>query len=270
MAWSNPTSRSNGYVVPDTEWNKNTVDNPTALRAGEIAISGQAAEALIKASSASQLATVTVPARGAVLYAGASGAPAWLAAGTDGYVLKANGAGADPAWESLTAIESQNRDVAEVEVGPSSVAETTVYSYTVPGGTLSTNRMLRLTAIGDILNNSGGAQSLTVLVKYGATTILTMATGSNLSASANRSSMLIQAWISAKAATNAQVAGGNLRINNVGGSGTAADMSVDRNAVNNSIAEDSTADKALVVTVQLGASNGSFSAKVYTVQLELI
>lgn len=39
--------------------------------------------------------------QGGVLYYGASGAPTELAAGTDGYVLTAAGAGANPAWEAL-------------------------------------------------------------------------------------------------------------------------------------------------------------------------
>jgi hypothetical protein len=55
MAWSTPTTRSAGYVVPNTEWNQNTVDNPIALRAGGIAIASQAANDIPYASSSTQL-----------------------------------------------------------------------------------------------------------------------------------------------------------------------------------------------------------------------
>ncbi len=81
MAWSTPTSRSDGYVVPATEWNQNTVDNPNALRSGAIAIASQAANDVLYASSATQLAR--------------------LAAGTAGQVLTTQGAGSAPIWSTV-------------------------------------------------------------------------------------------------------------------------------------------------------------------------
>jgi len=78
MAYVAPTSRSDGYVVNASEWNKNTVDNPIALRAGGIAIASQAANDVLYASSATQLAR--------------------LAAGTSGQVLTTQGAGSAPIW----------------------------------------------------------------------------------------------------------------------------------------------------------------------------
>lgn len=80
MAYSAPTTRADGYVVDAAEWNKNTVDNPSALRTGAIAIASQAANDIIYASSATQFAR--------------------LAAGTAGQVLQTNGIGSAPSWVS--------------------------------------------------------------------------------------------------------------------------------------------------------------------------
>lgn len=79
MAYSAPTTRSDGYVVDAAEWNKNTVDNPIALRSGAIAIASQATGDVITASSASQFARV--------------------APGTAGMVLTSNGSGAAPSFK---------------------------------------------------------------------------------------------------------------------------------------------------------------------------
>lgn len=87
MAWSTPTTRADGYTVTSSDWNTNTVDNPNALRTGGIAIASQAANDIIYASSATQLAR--------------------LAAGTAGQVLQTNGAGSAPTWASLSGDSDQ-------------------------------------------------------------------------------------------------------------------------------------------------------------------
>lgn len=83
MAYVTPTTRADGYVVDASEWNKNTVDNPIAVRTGGIAIASQAANDLIYASSATQLAR--------------------LGAGTAGQFLQTNGSGSAPSFESVLA-----------------------------------------------------------------------------------------------------------------------------------------------------------------------
>lgn len=52
-----------------------------------------------------------------------------------------------------------------------SAAETAIYSFSIPGGTLSSGRILRCVVAGTILNNSGGGLVLTLRLKYGSTTI---------------------------------------------------------------------------------------------------
>jgi len=48
--------------------------------------------------------------------------------------------------------------------------ETNLYSFSVPGGTLSTNNTLRLTLRGTFLSNESG-NNMTLRIKYGATTL---------------------------------------------------------------------------------------------------
>ena len=56
MAYVTPSTALTGDLIAAADWNKNTVDNPIALRTGAIAIASQAANDVIYASSATQLA----------------------------------------------------------------------------------------------------------------------------------------------------------------------------------------------------------------------
>lgn len=92
MAYVTPTTRSDGFVVTAERWNQEAVDNPIALRTGAVAIASQAANDLIYASSASQLAR--------------------LAAGTAGKVLQTNGAGSAPTWVTPVVVSSEQTTTA--------------------------------------------------------------------------------------------------------------------------------------------------------------
>ena len=145
-----------------------------------------------------------------------------------------------------------------------------MYSYTVPANTLSTNKMLRLTFIGDYLNDSGVTRSVTVRIKYGATTIGSIAQG-GLTTTPSRWGLLFTTEMSANNATNAQVARTNWSVTNAGDvTGVASGLLANRVSVHNAIAEDSTAAQNLVVTIQHDAAATTISAKAFTVQLELI
>ena len=63
-----------------------------------------------------------------------------------------------------------DRSTSTVDV-VSTVTETTIYTFSVPANAMSTNRMLRLTMIGDVLNNDGTNRQFTVRIKFGATTM---------------------------------------------------------------------------------------------------
>lgn len=67
----------------------------------------------------------------------------------------------------------------------STAAETTLYTFTVPGGALGSTRGLKLDMVGDYLNNSAATKSMRFRVKYGATTLWDSTTAL-LAVSANR------------------------------------------------------------------------------------
>ena len=60
----------------------------------------------------------------------------------------------------------------------STTTPTSIYSFSVPGGTLSTNRILRLTITGVYVNTHGSNSALTVIATYGATTLVSGSIGS--------------------------------------------------------------------------------------------
>lgn len=73
MAYTDPVERGDGYKVPASEWNKNTVNNPAALRTGALAIVSQTTGDVIVASSATQLTRVAPAASGTVLTSNGAG-----------------------------------------------------------------------------------------------------------------------------------------------------------------------------------------------------
>lgn len=164
-----------------------------------------------------------------------------------------------------------DRDVTVNDVNTSS-SETTVYSFSVPGGTLGSTKQLRLTLFADYLNNSGGGSDLTVRVKLGATTIFT---GTHtMGASANRGAQSLAVLLSAANATNAQRAVAHWHSsegaeNNAAGALT-QNSSTNREyrGVRNSISEDSTGALTLSVTVQHSVSDVAVSFRCHIAVLE--
>lgn len=171
---------------------------------------------------------------------------------------------------SVLITEILNRDVTQNEV-VDTTTETTVYSFSVPADSLSTNRMLRMTLLGDYLNNSGTIRTVTFRVKYGATTMLTFdGAGGTLAASASRRSVRLMVELSAKNSNSAQIAHGNLHVGATVGDGADGAKSYDHVAVHNGVAEDSTGALTFAVTVEHSFAHASASIKVEAVQLELI
>lgn len=164
-----------------------------------------------------------------------------------------------------------DRDVTAQDV-VSSAAETTVYTFSVPGGTLSTNRTLRISLIGDIL--SGAARTMTLKLKYGATTVLTGAV--LVGGIAGRGQMMFSAEITGLNSTSAQAAKGLLTMSNVGADAAGTMLSTAPTSgfffagVNSGVTEDSTSSKTLAITFQNSAADASTSMRVHTVLLELL
>jgi hypothetical protein len=147
--------------------------------------------------------------------------------------------------------------------------ETAIYNVSIPGGTLGTNKTLRLSLIGDYLNNSGASSNLTVIVRYGTTVLFT--TGANaIAASANRRSLMVNCEISAKGLTNSQVSKVVETIGSGDATGSATQGSTYNTSVHNSIAEDSTVTKNLQVTVTHGTANVNISARLLAGHIEVL
>lgn len=68
-------------------------------------------------------------------------------------------------------VQVLDRSMAETTV-TNTAAQTDLYTYTVPGGTLGTAGMLKMLVTGIYQNNTGGAQNLTFDVVYGSTTLI--------------------------------------------------------------------------------------------------
>lgn len=125
-----------------------------------------------------------------------------------------------------------------VVTSPTSVSnttsETTLYTFSIPGGTLGTNRMLLLrTFMTSTHFNAAG----TLRFKYGATTLVTL----SFPSTAGVRTYMIDLMLRANGATNAQVALGCIFGSmTAGASGTAN--------------EDSTANRNLVMTWQYSAA----------------
>lgn len=190
-----------------------------------------------------------------------------LPVGSNGLVLQADSgeatglkwAAGGGAGGGVTVLD---RDVTEVEV-VNTTTETTVYSSTVPGGTLGTDGMLEMVLIGRYFNNSGSNRTFTVIMKYGGTAIYRGLSGSIGSGSDPRS-FLFHGFLGAAGATNAQrcnarQAVGRLNAEPPTGTGTTS-VSADQQG-NTSVAVDSTADQTLEIAVMHNAANANLSFK---------
>lgn len=168
-----------------------------------------------------------------------------------------------------------DRDVTTADVVNTTV-ETAVYSFSVPGGTLGTNRALRLTLIGDYLNNSAGTRTLEMRTKYGGTTIFDQAITA-IAIDTVRRGFSFVTMLSAQNATNAQVAS-TIGVLGALGSADGAAVSIASGTLSadpfevthNAVAVDSTLAQTLEVTLQHNVANANISARALAVQVEVL
>lgn len=177
-----------------------------------------------------------------------------------------------------------DRNTSAVTVA-NTVIQTSVYAFNVLGGTLATNKRLRLTLLGIITDTNAAVtqRSLTLRAKYGATTVATLTLATALTGSDGLcppSTILI-------ASTGANVGFGVTF--DLAALGTAAAqqgllevstpsivafaggvLSIPPGSVQGAAAEDSTADKTLTVTVQWSAANAANTCTVKYAALELL
>lgn len=155
----------------------------------------------------------------------------------------------------------------------SSVALTDLYSKTIMGGHLSSDRTLHVVLLGDYLNNSGGTSDLTLQVDFGGTTL--WKDTDTLVAGANRVPLLIGLFIKNLGVTNSQVMRGSVLMGYPGagapavGIGKFDQSSMHAAPIGGSAAEDTTIDRTLVIKAQHSVSSASVSVRKLAVDLML-
>lgn len=141
--------------------------------------------------------------------------------------------------------------------------ETTLYSKSVTANDLAATGGLRLTMTGTWLNNSGSGKTLTLRVKFGATTIFSY--GFTLSSNSSTGRFEIGVTLF-NTATNAQVANIVAQYFRGGGSTTLVDGYRNKTTA----AEDTTASKTLSVTVQWDAAHANATTTKEMAFLEIL
>lgn len=209
-------------------------------------------------------------AKGDLLAAQAAGSWSRLAVGVDGANLVADsGAPEGVSWKAGVI----QRTTTLVSVA-SSVTETTAVSFPVGAGNLGTNRMLRLTVFGDYLSNGSGTSTLTLRVKYGATTLWGDVTAAN-AVDADVRPMRMQFELAALGSATSQrlqglVLMGNVNSASVAGQGDIGAAETGAWPVAGTSAENSATELSLVVTVQHSLSHANTRFRMHYAVLELI
>jgi len=179
-----------------------------------------------------------------------------------GTTLSASGGGGVSSFDRVTT----DTDVVNT------AAKTTLYTVSVPGGTLSTNKAILLRIWCDYLNNSAANRTFQVFVEFGATTMWNDASPS-LAANANRRAVWMDIWLTADGATNAQLVTLQIAVGATGapttGIGTFANATVAAFG-SGSAAEDSTANKSFTISIQHSTNNASLSFRLRAAQAILI
>lgn len=156
-----------------------------------------------------------------------------------------------------------NKATSDITV-TNTVAETTVYSFSVPGGTLSTDNALILELVADIHNNTDGNQSLRLRVKYGATTLYDDST-LVVDGNAVLMPLNISCLLAADGSTASQVLRGSYEsgypytVAPTAGVGDLESFDWIRSTFAGTATEDSTGAKTLAVTVELGIADTAFT-----------
>ena len=183
-----------------------------------------------------------------------------------------------------TAVVSLSRLTSVTTVANSTV-ETTMFSYSVPGGTLGTTHALHFIAAGDTANNSGGSSvQFVVRCKYGATTIY-QGVWTSVNTGNFTNPLILNFDLFAYTATNAQKARGLVFFDGIaegdansgiavtktfsggGGGGQSLAGGVASYSVHNGVAEDSTAAKNFTVTFQWDTANAAIQARMWSAYL---
>lgn len=191
--------------------------------------------------------------------------------GTSGQVLTSNGAGALPTFQNAsggwaTGILFQTTTSSTVITN--STTETTIFSGTVPGGTLGTGGAVHFYITGQITNVSGAGQTFILRVKFGGTTMYA-ATSASLSSTSTARTFQIEGWVNPENSASAQRFGGTLAIN-APVAATTGYGPLDGTppmfylpCFGGTATVDSSSDRTLDITMELSAADSNYSVTVH-------
>ena len=140
--------------------------------------------------------------------------------------------------------------------------ETTVFTFSVPANMLATENRVRLKLLGIYTNTTVGDDNMTLRLKYGATTLLSVQIRLN-SGEATARGVHVLAMLSADGATNSQHGHINIMVGETGTNGAG-------NTESGSSAEDSTTALNFVVTMELSVADANLTVTTQHAALTLV
>jgi hypothetical protein len=174
-------------------------------------------------------------------------------------------------WRSMTSATTTGGTVISYaktlasDVSPAvltnSASSTNMYTYTIPGGTLSTNKIIRLVLQGAYYNNSGATRTITATVRYGGVTVATR-TSAALNNGATPGGFNIVVYLSADNSTQLQTTTFNAV------AGVIGDSSAWAGGGTSTI--DSTVNQDLSIDLQHSAANASLYVTESFANVELV
>ncbi len=145
-----------------------------------------------------------------------------------------------------------------------SAAETSIFSGTIPAGTLGTSGAVRVVLTGQVFNDSGSGQGYTLRVKYGGTTMYADASNATiLGNSATRRTWRMEFTLYSDGTTSSQRVEGLIGPFGAAAAATtgygdlAASASINPVPIGGTSAADSTSDQTFDITVQFTAANAN-------------
>lgn len=129
--------------------------------------------------------------------------------GANGDVLTTVAGAAAWAAPTSTGLSVLDRVTTLVDVN-TSIVETNLYNFAVPGNTLSTNKMLELVLLGNYLHNNANVDTATIRVKFGGTTFWSQVVQPGATINANRHPWELRLNVAELGTTNSQLIQGFL------------------------------------------------------------
>jgi hypothetical protein len=157
----------------------------------------------------------------------------------------------------------------------SSTGENTFFSYIMPGGTLSATGNLFINVLLNTFNNTGGNQTITYKLYFGAGNLVQTFALTNGSSSTHQIPAQMQLYISNSNATNQQYIYGQYTQNNGSSfgnvSGDVVSVSTSLNVTGaNTNSTDTTQQVQITLTAQNSANTSSLYTDLYSAKIQLL